>query len=259
MLKDIMDVKEVAEYLYFSEKKIRNMIKTRSIPYSKIGGQYRFLKTEIDNWLTEKTELPLKNTFKETLEQVKAISSSLEKRLLFMGLLTGELAVYKLKPVVVGGNALEFYTLGGYATGDIDIVFPDNDILGRILVDWGFEKEGRHWFNLNLDIAIEAPARTLAGDFSKISEVKIKNFIVYIIGIEDLIVDRLNACVHWKSEDDGFWAKELILIHQDKIDWDYLLKSAKNNGVEKALLGIKAGIGMKTSIKSKVKGKRRKK
>lgn len=237
MDKSIMDVKQTAEYLGFSEKKIRNLIKSKDIPYSKIGGQYRLIKQELDEWLKIKKEK--KESVEDILEQIKTIENPLEKRLLFMGLLTEALKPSGIKPIVVGGNAVEFYTLGGYATGDIDIVFPDNKIIDEVLAKWGFEKEGRHWFNSSLDIVIEAPGSSLNGDLSKISEVKIKTFKVYIIGIEDLIIDRLNAYTHWKSEDDGFWAKELIDLHKDKIDWDYLLKAAKDNKVEKSLAKIK--------------------
>lgn len=170
------------------------------------------------------------------------LSNTLEKRMLFMGYLTQALSEYEMKPIVVGGNALEFYTLGGYATGDIDIIFSDNKILDKILSSWGFSKEGRHWYNSDIDIAIEAPTGPMNGDLKRISEVEIDCFKVYIIGIEDLIVDRMNAFVHWKSADDGFWAKELLVIHKDLIDWDYLSDKAESNGVKKALFDLKGEI-----------------
>lgn len=241
MSKDIMDVKEIALYLGFSEKKIRNMIKAKSIPYSKIGGQYRFLKSETDSWLKREIQGPRRDDSKKILEEIKNTSNLLEKRLLFMGALTDALSGHGLKPIMVGGNALEFYTLGGYATGDIDIILPDRKVIDEILTKWNFKKEGRHWFNSDLDIAIEIPASILAGDLTKISEIKIKEFVVYIIGLEDLIIDRLNAFVHRRSKEDGFWAKELILIHKDKIDWNYLKKTAKKNKVEKELKEIISG------------------
>lgn len=58
MTKDIMDVKEVAEYLGFSPTKIYRMLTAGSIPNVKVGGQYRFPKAVIDNWLTGKLEVP---------------------------------------------------------------------------------------------------------------------------------------------------------------------------------------------------------
>ena len=48
-----------------------------------------------------------------------------------------------------------------------------------------------------------------------------------IIGIEDLIIDRLNACKHWKSEIDCEMAELLIMRYGKELDWDYLEKKAQ--------------------------------
>lgn len=52
--------------------------------------------------------------------------------------------------------------------------------------------------------------------------VEIEGLRVVILGIEDLILDRLSAWVHGTSEEDGRWARRLALLHSDKLDWDYL-------------------------------------
>jgi len=51
MSKDIMTVREVADYLGFGVTKIYKLIEAREIPASKIGRQYRFLKAAVDTWL----------------------------------------------------------------------------------------------------------------------------------------------------------------------------------------------------------------
>jgi excisionase family DNA binding protein len=58
MTKDIMDVKEVASYLGFSPTKIYRMLTAAQIPYVKVGGQYRFPRQVIDEWLAGKLEVP---------------------------------------------------------------------------------------------------------------------------------------------------------------------------------------------------------
>ena len=58
MAKDIMDVKEVAAYLGFSPTKIYRMLTAAEIPNVKVGGQYRFHKQVIDQWLAGKLEVP---------------------------------------------------------------------------------------------------------------------------------------------------------------------------------------------------------
>jgi len=53
MPKEIMKVKEVAEYLGFSPTKVYRLIQTNTIPAIKVGKQYRFKKSIIDDWLME--------------------------------------------------------------------------------------------------------------------------------------------------------------------------------------------------------------
>ena len=168
---------------------------------------------------------------KDLANKVGNIQDINKRRLYLIGLLTEELEAEKGKPIIVGGCALEFYTTGGYTTGDIDIIFPDNKLLDKVLCKWGFIKEGRHWINDELDMYIESPGSALKGDDpSKITKVRVGNVDAYIIGVEDLIVDRLNATVHWHSSDDRYWAKELIYIHRDMLDMDYIKKRVLEEG-----------------------------
>lgn len=240
MAKEIMDVREVAKYLGFGEKKIYQLIEKGEIPVSKIGGQYRFLKKTTDQWLEEKVKATKPLRTKQLLARVKETKDPLERRLIFMGLLTRETEKEGIKPVVLGGNAVQFYTLGGYATDDIDIAFSDYHLLNKILQKWNFTREGRHWYNRELDVAIESPSSGLSGEeLERITTVEIYGLTIYILGIEDIIIDRLNAYVHWESIDDGRWAKELMQIHKKEIDWKYLGRRAKEEGTGEALKKLK--------------------
>lgn len=245
----LMDVKEVADYLKFSTKKVYQLIKKREIPFKKIVGQYRFVKAEIDRWIIsensyrieEKEEEYLsKNDIKVLLQKARNINDKLKKHLFIIAILTSELKKEKLKPVVVGGFALEFYTTGGYNTGDIDLVFPDNKLLGRVLEKMGFIKIGRHWINKELDIYIEVPGSKLTrGEIEHLVEVEIDGLPVYMIGVEDLIIDRLNAYVYWKSLDEENWIKEMMIINFDKLDWKYLKERSKKEGTDAVLKKFK--------------------
>jgi len=180
---------------------------------------------------------------KELLKRAKEIADPLKRQLFIIGILTKSLKKYNLQPVIVGGFALEFYTTGGYNTGDIDLVFSDTQLLDEILSSWGFEKEGRHWISEDLDIFIEAPGSMLTPEEKKhLTEVTVNGFSIYLIGIEDLIIDRLNAYVHWRSKDDGYWAKELLVIHNKKIDWRYLRKRCEEEQTLPALKKLKREI-----------------
>ena len=66
--RDVMSIKELAEYLGIGKSKIYSMIRMGKIPASKIGRQYRFSKTVIDEWLKEKIvtrRAPQMGLFKE--------------------------------------------------------------------------------------------------------------------------------------------------------------------------------------------------
>lgn len=186
--------------------------------------------------MTKRTDQKIKSL---DLSILATMPDTFEKRLLFMGLLTRELRKYGIKPIVVGGNAVEFYTVGSYATGDIDIICADYRKLGEVLKDWGFKREGRHWISKKYDILVESPNDILIGSSKKVTEVEIKGLKVYLIGIEDIIIDRLNAFVHWKSSEDGRWAKELLILNKDKIDWKYLEEQSKQEKTIKALNQLK--------------------
>lgn len=177
------------------------------------------------------------------LKKVKEINNPLKRKIFFLGILTKALEKEKGKPVIVGGCALEFYSTGGYATGDIDLIYPDSNLAGKKLDKWGFRKEGRHWINEDLDIFIEIPGSTLSEDEEKrITVIELENLKVYLLGIEDLIIDRLNAFVHWKSTDDGYWAKELLFIYGEKLDMEYLKKRSSEEDTLKGLKKLMAEV-----------------
>jgi len=163
-------------------------------------------------------------------ERLSLIEDPLKRRLLFVGWLTEQLAGAGVVPIVVGGHALEFYTLGEYTTGDVDLIVADREKAAQVLEEAGFTREGRHWYRADVNIAVEIPGETLAGEESRVETVEVEGFKVHIIGKEDLLIDRLNACVHWRSESDCFWARMLIELYGDRMDWGYLEKRAREEG-----------------------------
>jgi len=53
--KEIMTVKQVAEYLQMDEHTIYKLARSGLIPPLKIAGQWRFKKDVIDKWISEKS------------------------------------------------------------------------------------------------------------------------------------------------------------------------------------------------------------
>ena len=53
-VRDVMDIRSLAQYLDMGKSKIYALIRQRKIPASRIGRQYRFSKVIIDQWLNER-------------------------------------------------------------------------------------------------------------------------------------------------------------------------------------------------------------
>ena len=146
------------------------------------------------------------------LERLHVEPDPRRRHLAALGLLTRQLSTHGIEPILVGGGALEFYTAGGYATKDMDLALPVAAEVDDAFAVLGFEKEGRYWYHAELDLLFEAPAPAgLPGEDAPRTEVEIDGLRVVIIGIEDLLIDRLRAWVHWNSEEDGRWTRRLAL------------------------------------------------
>ena len=179
----------------------------------------------------------------ERLEAAKEIAEPLRRRLWVVAVIAEALKDQGIRPIVVGGSAVEFYTFGGYATADVDLVVGDRALLGQVLKQLGFRSEGRMWYRDDLDIVLECPDEDLAGDAVRVVEVAIEDMVCPVIGIEDLIVDRLNGYVHWRWEDDRRWVREMIELHKDGIDLAYLSDRCSAEKTAKALEEIRREIG----------------
>ena len=65
MSKEVMNAKEVAEYLSLAESTIYKKVEHHDIPYVKVGSLLRFPKWVIDQWLTERVVRPSETLFNE--------------------------------------------------------------------------------------------------------------------------------------------------------------------------------------------------
>lgn len=171
---------------------------------------------------------------KKKLQLLVSEKDPLKKSLALLAVLTEALKAQDIRPILVGGRALEFYTLGGYATRDIDLVTNGRTQVGSILQKMGFLKRPgeRHWYHEELDLALEIPDDTLAGNIDKLTTLEIDGMDCSIIGVEDLIVDRLSAAKFWKSASDAQWAARLLALHVDELDPNYLRQAAEKAEVE---------------------------
>ena len=157
------------------------------------------------------------------LALLRAESEPRRRRLLALGLLTRRLAKHGIEPILVGGAALEFYTAGGYARSTSVVALPTSREVDAAFVSLGFEREGRYWYHAELDMLFEALARAgLPGEDAPRTQTDVGGLRIVVIGIEDLLIDRLRAWVHWKSDEDGRWARRLAALYSERIDWHYV-------------------------------------
>ncbi|HYA12111.1 MAG TPA: hypothetical protein VEF37_03935 [Thermodesulfovibrionales bacterium] len=164
----------------------------------------------------------------EVIEKIRQTGSPLKRQLLMVALITNLLEQKgKGAPVVIGGCALAYYSREVYFTADIDLAYADREALDIALKDIGFKKQGRYWINEDLKIAIEVPSSVLIGEDSPVEIVEFERGLqCRIIGIEDLIIDRLSACKYWKSEIDCEMVELLVKRYKEELDWTYIEKKA---------------------------------
>jgi len=69
VLDDVMTLSEVATYLKLSDKTVQKMVKAREIPCARVGNQWRFMKTMLDDWLLSRMEVVPQNDLSRIIER----------------------------------------------------------------------------------------------------------------------------------------------------------------------------------------------
>jgi hypothetical protein len=154
--------------------------------------------------------------------------------MLLLGYLGDRLSKEGVSIYLVGGQAVEAYSAGTFTTGDMDITTTDRPKTERALVRMGFTVEGMVWLNAKLGAAMHIvgtyPSRT-----ERARVIEVGQYRVNVVGVEDLIIDRLAAAKYWKSQRDAEQATVLYRGFRVTIDLDYLRKRASEEGVEDIL------------------------
>jgi len=132
-------------------------------------------------------------------------------------------------PVLVGGAAVELYTLGAYTTGDIDLVGSVTKSVARLLKESGFERHGRHWLHEPAQIFVEFRGSVLDPE-EKASRIEFAGHKVRIISAEDLLIDRLGSWEYWQSSVDGVNALLLWRTQKRNMDVERLEKRVVQTG-----------------------------
>ncbi len=173
----------------------------------------------------------------DPLSGAVGIERGFQRTLHVMSILTEELEKWGVIPVIIGGAAVEFYTRDWYATGDIDLALDRKyeSKFKEIMEMFDFKKEGRMWIREDLNLYIEIPGDLKDISKDKLSVVETKMGKAYLIGLEDILFDRIQAAEHWKSKSDREQAVRMGTAFYDEIDWEYVREKCEKELSDKTL------------------------
>jgi hypothetical protein len=95
------------------------------------------------------------------LQRTADIRDATEQMLEIAAVVDAALRAIDVRPIVVGGLAVAYWTTGLYLTGDIDVVMPHSAEIEQRLAALGFERDGRFWTLPGREPVFEAPGSIL--------------------------------------------------------------------------------------------------
>ncbi len=178
----------------------------------------------------------------KTSPEYKALKQETDlfkRRISFIAFLASTLEKNNVDAILVGGQAIDLYTAGTFATSDMDLVVNNKAATEKLLNRFGFGKESNGlWFNRDLNIVVQVIPESYSGDATKVRKFRVKEYELKVAAPEDLIANRLYSAKFWKSniQLDLEQAVSLLKIFSDSIDSAYLDDLAKKNKIEDYLV-----------------------
>jgi len=199
----------------------------------------------------------LHDKLQKLLKHALTARDKLEKQLYVAAAVSGAFEEQKgIHAVLVGGAAVEYYTAGGYATADIDMILPplERREIEEVMEELGFERfeDYRHWLHPQIQIPVEFPPGPLQiGSLlvREVNEIDIGKIKLRILKVEDILLDRLIMAHEWKDLQAEVQAEMLMYAHYADMDWPDLHRKASRIGVFRLF----------QKIQKKVKGRMKKK
>ncbi len=188
-------------------------------------------------------------SFEDVRARLEAAENVTQRRLYFSALLATAAAVPTDEFFVVGGSAIEFYTVGEYTSGDIDIVSSRNERLRKVLVKWGFRRTGRVWSHDGLGLVVDLNAYPYSGDAARTQVVATPYGAIRLAALEDLLVKRLISAKFWKIKEDFEHAKLLAFEFGDRMDWKYVEAYAGREDVLDFLAVLRSAVAGRTEAR----------
>lgn len=132
---------------------------------------------------------------------------------------------------LVGGGAIEFHAPGVYTTSDIDFVVEGRtrSDLDAVLLDFGFERRGRHW--VLDDIFVEVPGNWMS---DPVELVKVGSLSLRVVRKEIVLADRIIGFKHWRTTAYGAQALALLQVLGASLDEQLLRERLRAEDAEDA-------------------------
>lgn len=134
-------------------------------------------------------------------------------------------------PVLVGGGAVEVYTLGAVNTGDFDLACGRQDVLEQVMQRHGFVRPTgvgvatRGWVHPQLALGFECVADTLLDGMADRTMVQLVDLgadgSVAVISPEDIIADRMGQYASGSAPEMLGQARALFALCEG-LDLDYM-------------------------------------
>lgn len=153
------------------------------------------------------------STLENQIKAIKQIYSEIKK------------AGYNITPIIVGKFALTVYSQGMYPANIISLLFPDLNLLQKVLKNLGFEQIGDFWTKGDLVVEISKKFELIpTGTFNQI---EVDGDIINVISLEDLLIDMMNECIAG-DEVVCDLIKTLIKSYKQAIDFHKIYQNLKN-------------------------------
>lgn len=146
------------------------------------------------------------------LESALAVEDETERMLGVVGVITEAVRELGLRPVVVGGLAVQYWTHARYTTSDIDLLLPSLPEVAERFRALGLERQGRHWALPGSELFIEAPGSVLGPD-ERADEVELPDgTVVALLSLEDVLIYRIHEFVGTGHADVAEQAAALLFL-----------------------------------------------
>lgn len=152
-----------------------------------------------------------------------------------------------VRPILVGGAVVEYYTAGDIISGDFDIIAGDQQVFTEAMKVHNFQQENRAgrlrrgFYHEHLDIGVELVSGALFDgrtDFDRIGVIMVEGQPrVRVPPVEDMIADRLGQFEASERRDDEMLSQARIMRDlAESIDFAYLERRVKEEGSDLSLL-----------------------